>query len=653
MKKLTLLTLIISMALSTVSFAGLQREIWWDTNVGNVAAAWAVVNSGRPADLVDVIAESGFGDQGVDYYVASMSGWIVAPVDGDYIFYVCSDDNSELLVSPNDDPAGAVSVATTSGWAGDQDWTNGNVHPSEPITLAAGQLIAIDSAMNEGNGGDNFSIGWMIPDSNVVTLIPDDVTLPSHPTKASYATAASPGNGATDVIDGVLSWAPVGAEAPVYDVLVGTAPDALEILAEGLTEATTAMVLAPDTTYYWRVDVSGSEGFLWSFTTVGGAPVITSATGDAQLLGGAAQLKVEATSIIASTFTYQWRRLNFELAPGMVLPDVLIPGAESATLDIDPVTAADQGEYYCVVTNEYGDTASAAVFMDAQTGLINRWSFGDSADGVTLPDSVGGADAVLVNTTGLATVGDGQVNLGNDGAQNSNGAGDNLPNGDYVDLPNGLVSSLTQMTIEVWTTWHNNTQTWARVYDIGTSAAGEGFSNNGAGYFCVNAKSNTDSMQMEYSDSSGAPSVRPGGRLPLDEEVMITQVHDEKAGLVKLYINGVAVAGLQPVPFALKTMNDNNIWLGRSQWGDPLYAGSYNDFRIYDMALSAEQVAADYLAGPDALGVLPESCNAEFTRVGDLNGDCVYDLLDAAMLADTWLVDSLNKAAEITELQEE
>jgi hypothetical protein len=57
--------------------------------------------------------------------------------------------------------------------------------------------------------------------------------------------------------------------------------------------------------------------------------------------------------------------------------------------------------------------------------------------------------------------------------------------------------------------------------------------------------------------------------------------------------------GTSPIG-SLAEIDDNNNWLGRSQWSsDEEFAGSYDDFRIYNVALSAESIAALYAAGPD------------------------------------------------------
>ncbi len=649
MKKLAFLTLIISVAFSTVSFAGLTQEIWDGANAGTIEEAWAVINGDTAPTSVAVIGEAAVNDRGVDYYVQHLTGFVVAPADGDYTFHIASDDNSELLID-------GVVVASVAGWAGFKDWGNGNCTPSEPMTLTAGQVLSVEAAMNEGTGGDNLAIGWLVPGSDGIVALPDSATFPTEAAMAMVS-APSPADGAVDVVDAMLTWAaPLVGEAPAYDVSFGTDPEALECVAAGLTETafdagTLAVDLDFSTTYYWSVSVDGGEAEVWSFTTADPV-VINSVTGDAQLVGAAAQVSVDAVSPVGAELTYQWHRLNFELMPGFIIDDAEIPGAVESVYAIDEVAASDQGDYYCIVTSPDGAVASAAVFMDAQTGLIHQWTFNESADGVTIPDVVGGADATLVNLTGLATIADGQATLGNDGSQASNGGEGNTSGGDFVDLPNGLISGLTQMTLELWTTWGDNTQTWARVYDIGTSNDGEGVS-PGAGnggdvsYFCFFPKNGGNDAGLEYRWGD-ASAITSSGRLPGNEEVMLTQVTDDKANRVKLYVNGVAVGGFSAPRFALSTVNDNNVWLGRSQWGDPLYVGSFNELRLYDTVLSAEQIAADYLAGPDAFGVLPARCTPDaFTQIGDLNDDCVYDFLDAAMYADRWLTDSLNKEAEL------
>jgi hypothetical protein len=48
-------------------------------------------------------------------------------------------------------------------------------------------------------------------------------------------------------------------------------------------------------------------------------------------------------------------------------------------------------------------------------------------------------------------------------------------------------------------------------------------------------------------------------------------------------------------------LNDINNWLGRSQYAvDPSFSGTFHEFRIYNVALSAPAIQASFLGGPDA-----------------------------------------------------
>ena len=639
MKKLTLLVLTICLALSTVSSASMLREIWSNQVTGNLDEALAVVAGEVGPDRVDVLDDSGWpGDEGSDY-VAKLSGYVVVPEDGDYTFYISGDDHNGLYVSQDVDPANAELVAYVDGWSNWLQWDANPSQTAEPMALVAGQVMAVYAVMREGGGGDNLSIGWTGPGIDTISLLGANVT---H--LAYKAGVIAPADGATGVVEVVAEWmAPPLVEDPVYNVYGGDDPEALELLVEGITETTlpygsVGVDLDFLTTYYWRVDVVGQEaGDLWSFTTQTGMPVIASITGDAVLPGADAQLVCDATDVMGSELVYQWYRAEVNMM-GFILTDVPLPEGVAAVLDVAAATIDDEGEYYCTVTNDLGATTSDMAFLDVQVGLIHRWTFDESADGVTIPDVVGGADATLMNGTGAATIADGQADLANDGSQSSN-PGDT---GDYIDLPNGLISPLTQMTLECWTTWDGTSNVWQRVYDFGTSNDGEDTSAAGdqTTWFCVVPLSGSNVVQIEYR-RLGAASIMPindNGPMTAGEEVLITLVHDDVAGIVKAFINGTIIGGYK-APAMLKEFVDNNLWLGRSQWGDPLYCGSYNELRMYDTALSAAEIAANYLAGPDVIAEPAVPC--EVNVAGDRNDDCVVDFVDAAITADEWLVLSL------------
>ncbi len=633
MKKLALMITIICMVMSSVSSADWLREIWWGGD--SIDGAVARANAGTPADQVDILADPAWVDI-ADEYIAKLSGYVTVPAEGEYTFYVSSDDSSRLFVD-------GEQVAYVDGWTGAQSWASYASQTSAPIALAEGQVIEVVGIMQEGGGGDNLAIGWTGPDVTDITLIPGAITTLTHPTKA---TKPVPADGATGLVDVVASWTAPAVENPVYTVLGGTDPAALEVLAEGITEATLPYGSVPDmldvaTTYYWRVDTNGEEGFLWSFTTTDGLPVIDSMQGGFGPAGSDVQLVCNATSPAGAEMTYQWYREKVSIM-GMELFDVPLPEGVTAILDVTEIAPDDEGKYYCVVTNEYGSTQSAMAILDVQVGLIHRYTFNESPDGVTVPDVVGGADGTLVNRTGMAVIADGQATMGNDGSQTANSG-----TGDYIDLPNGLISSLSQMTIQCWATYtDDDLAIWGRILSFGTSDGGEDQSPSGSttGYLTIqpNRSGNQAGAEIHAQGSGSSRSIVLNGRSPLHEEILYTYVQDDAAGRVRFYING-ALQGTMVSSDIMKLQDliDNNVWLGRGQWNDPLHTGSFNECRIYDTVLNAEEIMVSYLTGPDELPILAEDCGTAIA--GDKNGDCVLDIVDIAMAADQYLRESFEK----------
>ena len=75
--------------------------------------------------------------------------------------------------------------------------------------------------------------------------------------------------------------------------------------------------------------------------------------------------------------------------------------------------------------------------------------------------------------------------------------------------------------------------------------------------------------------------------------------------------------------------NTPNNWLGRSLYAvDPYFVGSYDEFRIYNRALSEVEVAELY-------------CSTLARPRADLNDDGVVDFKDMAMIVDKWLKETL------------
>jgi hypothetical protein len=266
-----------------------------------------------------------------------------------------------------------------------------------------------------------------------------------------------------------------------------------------------------------------------------------------------------------------------------------------------------------------------AAFQASSTALavvpvpVNRYTFNDG----TVTDIISGQNGTLVDPSGSAFYSGGQVRLTNNNNLGSN-QNFSLPTaqGAYVDLPNGLISSaanngsLYQFSLEFWATVQTN-RDWARLGDFGTSNGGEDTS-GGAGtsdYLIVVPRTGGRANPAEQNkfaasthsaggqeDMIPAPSELSTG---VEHHIVVTVDQTDFTaganGTLSLYLNG-ALVNSGPVEdegfIDFTLFNDNNNWLGRAQWGDPLFDGSYNEFSVYDYSLSAQDVMDSFGAGP-------------------------------------------------------
>lgn len=223
--------------------------------------------------------------------------------------------------------------------------------------------------------------------------------------------------------------------------------------------------------------------------------------------------------------------------------------------------------------------------------LVHRYDF--EGTGTTVSDRVGTAHGTVIGGATLSSVaGKGVVVL-------AGGA-----TGSYVNLPNGLASSLADATFEAWVTWGGGTA-WQRIFDFGdsTSASPEDSPGVGKTYLFVTPMTDSDAggrLRAVYSAGGLGGETRVNGTSALPTELsQVVVVVDAAGGQLLLYQDGEKV-GEEVFSGTLAGINDVNCWLGRSQYDtDAELSGTFHDFRIYDAALTAAQIAASFAGGPD------------------------------------------------------
>jgi Concanavalin A-like lectin/glucanases superfamily len=267
---------------------------------------------------------------------------------------------------------------------------------------------------------------------------------------------------------------------------------------------------------------------------------------------------------------------------------------------------------------EAGEFSAGQTSALLTTGPSHRYTFNNLAsgdDGTVVPDIIGGAHGVMRGS----------------GAAPEGTTGINLPGGSpefaaYVDLPNGLLSTRTNITLETWMTVES-TQNWSRVMDFGTTSLGEltgptvgGYS--GTNYVMLSASNGTGSDQRFEHVAGLSENIRADNAqrfgisrdsaltatLGIEQHVVFT--FDDAANEWRYYKNGMLMEVISDLTTLLSIPDVNN-WLGRSQWsGDSNTDGIYNEFRVYDYALTPGQILGNFQAGPEVINIPEPGCAA-------------------------------------------
>jgi len=98
-----------------------------------------------------------------DNYGTRVRGYLVPPVSGEYIFWVASDDNGQLWLSPDKNPNHAELIASVPEWTNSREWGKYPEQQSDPISLVGGEIYYIEALAKDATGGDNLGVAWQGP----------------------------------------------------------------------------------------------------------------------------------------------------------------------------------------------------------------------------------------------------------------------------------------------------------------------------------------------------------------------------------------------------------------------------------------------------------------------------------------------------------
>jgi uncharacterized protein YjdB len=226
--------------------------------------------------------------------------------------------------------------------------------------------------------------------------------------------------------------------------------------------------------------------------------------------------------------------------------------------------------------------------LPAQT-LLHRYSFATDAS-----DSVGGS---TWNGTIVAPSANGSAATINNGLMLPGGGGGGFSG--YVALPNGILTSTTNITIEVWAT-QNTANTWATIWD---------FANNGNQNFGLipHPGNNNNNLEVAFTPHGNENDLQSSLAFPTGTEQDVAVTFNSSTLVANMYTNGAPVATLK-LPDATYTPGviggapgTAQNWLGNDTYGDTQFQGTIYELRIWNGVVSQRYLAASAIAGPSVV----------------------------------------------------
>lgn len=155
---------------------GMMNIDFWDNVTGSGIASIPTGNLPSESGMVDIFEGP---TNRADSYGERICGYICPPQTGEYVFWTSGDDNNQISIKMPDADTLKV-LAFVNGYTGVRGWDWMPSQQSEPILLQAGQMYLVEGLLQEGGGGDNFAVGWKLPDGTLERPIPGNRITPLY-----------------------------------------------------------------------------------------------------------------------------------------------------------------------------------------------------------------------------------------------------------------------------------------------------------------------------------------------------------------------------------------------------------------------------------------------------------------------------------------
>lgn len=337
------------------------------------------------------------------------------------------------------------------------------------------------------------------------------------------------------------------------------------------------------TTYYykvWPVNTGGESGYSSPEAIATTFTLETPNVSVSNILVGSGDNQVKLKWNFIDDVQFEVKRSDAQSGPFILVGTT---GFEENSYSDATVTNGNTYYYMVSAFNDAGTSPDSNVAIaNPNLGQHLYYDFNEVYSASPY-DKWGLFDATLQSAVSSATgIGGGGINLTGDDES-------------YMQIENGIVNDLTDFTISTWVNL-NSSSNWSRIFDFGTGATTNMFltpQNGSSGTYRFAIKYNNGAEQQ--INTSITPTLNTW------KHVAITM-----SGTVGvMYIDGVEVGrkedfSLTPSSMGVTTQN----YIGKSQYADPLLDGAIDEFRVYNQALTAQDVLD--LFGEDLS--MPDEC---------------------------------------------
>lgn len=254
----------------------------------------------------------------------------------------------------------------------------------------------------------------------------------------------------------------------------------------------------------------------------------------------------------------------------------------------------------------------------ADDGLVLWYDFESLKSGTIINDMSGNGYGGVVRPTGSqVTTADVSI-YGTDYTAYDFQGGAPSDENTYVELPAGVFNGLEDMTVSCWVKMKPAEGSYQRIWDFGFQDAEGNFNTTSYMYLIADGYNQGHmgyTAAITNSGWSNEKGPEKGENLEADKWIFTTVTFDGSEKEMSLYEDGVLI-GTEKTDADLSILEGaNNALIGYGQFRNNIINAQVADFKIYDYAMTAEQVA-DEFAIPDDEKVAKDK---EWLDLGDVS----------------------------------